>query len=46
MEKKGYNGKHTNAGTQVVQAPNTQKGTTQGNVVHRGTDLRTGKKKS
>jgi hypothetical protein len=43
-EKKGYNGSHDNKGTQVVKAPNAGSGTTQGNVVHRGNDLRTGKK--
>ena len=37
----GY--KPTNAGTQVVKAPNQQKGTA-GNKVQRGTDLRTGKR--
>ncbi len=42
----GYNGKHDNKGTQVVKAPNgAGSGTTKGNVVHRGTDLRTGKQK-
>ena len=42
----GYNGKHDNKGTQVVKAPNgAGNGTTKGNVVHRGTDLRTGKQK-
>ena len=41
----GYNGKHTNKGTQVVKAPNNAgSGTTKGNVVHKGTDLRSGKK--
>lgn len=43
-EKKGYNGSHDNKGTQVVKAPNGGSGTTKGNVVHRGKDLRTGKK--
>lgn len=43
-EKKGYNGKHDNKGTQEVKAVNTGSGTTKGNVVHRGKDLRTGKK--
>lgn len=42
----GYNGKHNNKGTQVVKDPNSAgNGTTKGNVVHRGNDLRTGKKK-
>ena len=43
-EKKGYNGKHDNKGTQEVKAVNSGSGTTKGNVVHRGKDLRTGKK--
>ena len=43
-ENKGYNGKHDNKGTQIVKAPNGGSGTTSGNVVHRGKDLRTGKK--
>lgn len=42
----GYKGKIKNTGSQVVKAPNTQTGGTGGNVVHRGTDLRTGKKNS
>jgi len=42
----GYNGKHSNKGGQVVKAPNSAGGgTTKGTVVHRGNDLRTGKKK-
>ena len=42
----GYNGKVSNKGTQVVKAPNNAgSGTTKGNVVHKGNDLRTGKKK-
>lgn len=42
----GYNGKHSNKGGQEVKAPNSAgNGTTKGNVVHRGNDLRTGKKK-
>ena len=41
----GYNCKHNNQGTQVVKAPNANSNkTTKGNVVHRGSDLRTGKK--
>lgn len=39
--KEGY--KPTNAGQQVVKAPNQQKGTS-GNTVVKGTDLRTGKR--
>ena len=42
----GYNGKIKNSGNQEVKAPNNAGGgTTKGNVVHRGNDLRTGKKK-
>lgn len=41
----GYNGKIKNTGSQVVKAPNNQGASAQGNVVHRGTDLRTGKGK-
>ena len=42
----GYNGKISNKGTQTVKAPNNAgSGTTKGNVAHRGSDLRTGKKK-
>ena len=35
--------KATNAGGQVIQAPNTQPKKQTGAVVQRGTDLRTGK---
>lgn len=41
----GYNGKIKNTGSQVVKAPNSQTSSAKGNVVHRGTDLRTGKGK-
>lgn len=41
----GYSGKIKNTGSQVVKAPNAQAGGSKGNVVHRGTDLRTGKGK-
>lgn len=39
----GYEGKIKNTGTQVVKAPHQGAGGSNGNVVHRGTDLRTGK---
>ena len=42
----GYNGKISNKGGQTVKAPNNAgNGTTKGTVVHKGSDLRTGKKK-
>lgn len=41
----GYNGKIKNTGSQVIKAPNSAGGSAKGNVVHRGTDLRTGKGK-
>ena len=40
----GYSGKIKNTGSQVVKAPNSQPNNAKGNVVHRGTDLRTGSK--
>lgn len=40
----GYSGKIQNTGSQVVKAPNSQTNSAKGNVVHRGTDLRTGSK--
>lgn len=46
MGKNGYNGSIKTTGSQVVKAPNQQAGgSAQGNVVHRGNDLRTGKGK-
>lgn len=41
----GYSGKIKNTGSQVVKAPNAASGGSKGNVVHHGTDLRTGKGK-
>lgn len=40
----GYTGKITNAGTQVVQAPQSNKGKTGKTTVKTGNNLRTGKK--
>lgn len=40
MANNGYGGKITNAGTQVVQAPNKNASKGKKPVVHRGGDLR------
>lgn len=40
MADNGYTGKITNAGTQVVQAPNKAAAPRKKPVVHRGSDLR------
>lgn len=39
----GYSGKIKNTGSQIVKAPNQASGGSNGNVVHRGSDLRSGK---
>lgn len=42
MSEKGYQGKITNSGVQVVKAPHSQEHTAKGTVIQKGTDLRTG----
>lgn len=42
-EKSGYAGRIKNTGAQVVKAPNQQTDAKNG-VVHKGSDLRTGRK--